>query len=152
MSDDNKLIVERKKKLEELSKLSKLYPNSFKRNNSSEELRKLFGEKSKEELELDKNIFSLCGRLLTIRKMGNSSFANLHDESGKLQLFLSKNGTGEDKYKLLDQTDLGDIVGVKGTIFKTKTGELTLNVTEYTILSNHSDHFQRNIMDYQTSR
>ena len=135
MSDDNKLIVERKKKLEELSKLSKLYPNSFKRNNSSEELRKLFGEKSKEELELDKNIFSLCGRLLTIRKMGNSSFANLHDESGKLQLFLSKNGTGEDKYKLLDQTDLGDIVGVKGTIFKTKTGELTLNVTEYTILS-----------------
>ena len=67
--------------------------------------------------------------------MGNSSFANLHDESGKLQLFLSKNGTGKDMYKLLDHTDLGDIVGVKGIIFKTKTGELTLNVSEYVILS-----------------
>ena len=135
MSDDNKLIVERKKKLEELSKLSKLYPNSFKKNNSTAELRKLYGEKSKEELELEKSTFSLCGRLLTIRKMGNSSFANLHDESGKLQLFLSKNGTGKDMYKLLDHTDLGDIVGVKGIIFKTKTGELTLNVSEYVILS-----------------
>ena len=135
MSDDNKLIVERKKKLEELSKLSKLYPNSFKKNNSTEELRKLYGENSKEELELEKSTFSLCGRLLTIRKMGNSSFANLHDESGKLQLFLSKNGTGKDMYKLLDHTDLGDIVGVKGIIFKTKTGELTLNVSEYVILS-----------------
>ena len=135
MSDDNKLIVERKKKLEELSKLSKLYPNSFKKNNSTEELRHLYGEKSKEELELEKSTFSLCGRLLTIRKMGNSSFANLHDESGKLQLFLSKNGTGKDMYKLLDHTDLGDIVGVKGIIFKTKTGELTLNVSEYVILS-----------------
>jgi len=123
MSDDNKLIVERKKKLQELSKLSKLYPNSFKKNNSTEELRKLYEEKSKEELEQEKSIFSLCGRLLTIRKMGNSSFANLHDESGKLQLFLSKNGTGKDMYKLLDHTDLGDIVGVKGIIFKTKTGE-----------------------------
>jgi lysyl-tRNA synthetase class 2 len=135
MSDDNKLIVERKKKLEELSKLSKLYPNSFKKNNSTEELRKLYGEKSKEELELEKCTFSLCGRLLTIRKMGNSSFANLHDESGKLQLFLSKNGTGKDMYKLLDHTDLGDIVGVEGIIFRTKTGELTLNVSEYVILS-----------------
>ena len=135
MSDDNKLVVERKKKLEELSKLSKLYPNSFKKNNSTEELRKLYGEKSKEELELEKSTFSLCGRLLTIRKMGNSSFANLHDESGKLQLFLSKNGTGKDMYKLLDHTDLGDIVGVKGLIFKTKTGELTLNVSDYVILS-----------------
>ena len=135
MSDDNKLIVERKKKLEELSKLSKLYPNSFKKNNSTEELRKLYEEKSKEELEQEKSTFSLCGRLLTIRKMGNSSFANLHDESGKLQLFLSKNGTGKDMYKLLDHTDLGDIVGVKGIIFKTKTGELTLNVSEYVILS-----------------
>ena len=135
MSDDNKLIVERKKKLQELSKLSKLYPNSFKKNNSTEELRKLYEEKSKEELEQEKSIFSLCGRLLTIRKMGNSSFANLHDESGKLQLFLSKNGTGKDMYKLLDHTDLGDIVGVKGIIFKTKTGELTINVSEYVILS-----------------
>ena len=135
MSEDNKLIIERKKKLEELSSLTKLYPNSFKRNTNSHDLRQKFDKKTKEELESEEGIFSVSGRLLTVRKMGNSTFANLHDDSGKIQLFLSKNGTGKDMYKLLDHTDLGDIVGAKGRIFKTKTGELSINVTEYNVLS-----------------
>ena len=135
MSEDNKLIIERKKKLEELSSLTKLYPNSFKRNANSHDLRQKFDKKTKEELESEEGIFSVSGRLLTVRKMGNSTFANLHDDSGKIQLFLSKNGTGKDMYKLLDHTDLGDIIGAKGRIFKTKTGELSINVTEYIVLS-----------------
>ena len=135
MSEDNKLIVERKKKLEELSSLNKIYPNSFKRNITSNELIERFSSYEKENLENENEIFSITGRLLTVRKMGNSTFANLHDDSGKIQLFLSKNGTGKEMYKLLDQTDLGDIVGVKGKIFKTKTGELTINVSEYIILA-----------------
>ena len=135
MSEDNKLIIERKKKLEELSSLTKLYPNSFKRNTNSHDLRQKFDKKTKEELESEEGIFSVSGRLLTVRKMGNSTFANLHDDSGKIQLFLSKNGTGKDMYKLLDHTDLGDIIGAKGRIFKTKTGELSINVTEYNVLS-----------------
>ena len=135
MSEDNKLIIERKKKLEDLSTLTKLYPNSFKRNTNSHDLRLKFDKKTKEELESEEGIFSVSGRLLTVRKMGNSTFANLHDDSGKIQLFLSKNGTGKDMYKLLDHTDLGDIVGAKGRIFKTKTGELSINVTEYNVLS-----------------
>ena len=135
MSEDNKLIIERKKKLEELSSLTKLYPNSFKRTTNSHDLRQRFDKKTKEELESEEGIFSISGRLLTVRKMGNSTFANLHDDSGKIQLFLSKNGTGKDMYKLLDYTDLGDIIGAKGRIFKTKTGELSINVTEYIVLS-----------------
>ena len=135
MSDDNKLITERKKKLEELSSVTKLYPNTFRRNTNANELRQKYDGKSKEELELEDSIFSVSGRLLTVRKMGNSTFANLHDDSGKIQLFLSKNGTGKDMYSLLNQTDLGDIVGAKGKIFKTKTGELSINVSEYIILS-----------------
>ena len=135
MTEDNKLIIERKKKLEELSSLTKLYPNSFKRNTNSHDLRQKFDKKTKEELESEEGIFSVSGRLLTVRKMGNSTFANLHDDSGKIQLFLSKNGTGKDMYKLLDHTDLGDIIGAKGRIFKTKTGELSINVTEYIVLS-----------------
>jgi lysyl-tRNA synthetase class 2 len=135
MSEDNKLIIERKKKLEDLSSLTKLYPNSFKRNTNSHDLRQKFDRKTKEELESEEGIFSVSGRLLTVRKMGNSTFANLHDDSGKIQLFLSKNGTGKDMYKLLDYTDLGDIIGAKGRIFKTKTGELSINVTEYIVLS-----------------
>tara|TARA_Y100000768_G_C23973577_1_gene681834 strand:- start:828 stop:2297 length:1470 start_codon:yes stop_codon:yes gene_type:complete len=135
MSDENKLIVERKKKQDELSAITNVYPNSFKRNITSGELISRFESKDKESLEKTDELFSVTGRLLTIRKMGNSTFANLHDDSGKIQLFLSKNGTGKEMYSLLDQTDLGDIVGANGKIFKTKTGELTLNVSEYVILS-----------------
>ena len=135
MSEDNKLIVERKKKLGELSKKSKPYPNDFHRDTYAEELTSKYGQRTKEDLENEKDIFSLAGRLLTIRKMGNSTFANLHDYSGKIQLFVSKNTTGKEMYNNLDFIDLGDIIGAKGTIFKTKTGELTLNVTEFVILS-----------------
>ncbi len=135
MSEDNKLIVERKKKLDELSKKAKLYPNDFHRDTYAEELISKYGQRTKDDLENEKDIFSLAGRLLTIRKMGNSTFANLHDYSGKIQLFVSKNTTGKEMYNNLDFIDLGDIIGAKGTIFKTKTGELTLNVTEFVILS-----------------
>ena len=135
MSDENKLIVERKKKQEELSSITKVYSNSFKRNTTSKELIDSFDSEDKESLEKIEDLFSITGRLLTIRKMGNSTFANLHDDSGKIQLYLSKNGTGKDMYSLLDQTDLGDIVGATGKIFKTKTGELTLNVSQFIILS-----------------
>ena len=135
MSEDNKLILERKKKLQALSELTPIYPNDFKRDTSTKELITKYSNETKENLEKEDVSFSIAGRLLTIRKMGNSTFANLHDDSGKLQLFLSKNGTGKEQYGLLDQTDLGDIVGVAGKIFKTKTGELTLNVSKYRILS-----------------
>ena len=135
MTEDNKLIVERKKKLDELSKKTKLYPNDFHRDTYAEELISKYGQRTKDDLENEKDFFSLAGRLLTIRKMGNSTFANLHDYSGKIQLFLSKNTTGKEMYNNLDFIDLGDIVGARGTIFKTKTGELTLNVTEFVILS-----------------
>ena len=106
MSEDNKLILERKKKLQALSELTPIYPNDFKRDSSTKELITKYGNETKENLEKKNVSFSIAGRLLTIRKMGNSTFANLHDDSGKLQLFLSKNGTGKDQYKLLDQTDL----------------------------------------------
>lgn len=135
MSEDNKLIVERKKKLGELSRIAKPYPNDFHRDTYAEELTSKYGQRTKEDLENEKDIFSLAGRLLTIRKMGNSTFANLHDYSGKIQLFVSKNTIGKEMYNNLDFIDLGDIIGAKGTVFKTKTGELTLNVTEFVILS-----------------
>ena len=96
MSEDNKLIVERKKKLDELSKKSKPYPNDFHRDTYAEELISKYGQRTKEDLENEKDIFSLAGRLLTIRKMGNSTFANLHDYSGKIQLFVSKNTIGKE--------------------------------------------------------
>ena len=77
----------------------------------------------------------MSGRLLTIRNMGNSSFANLHDESGDIQIYLQKKQVGEDSYKLFNNLDLGDIVGINGTLFKTKTNELTINTESIELLS-----------------
>ena len=84
----------------------------------------------------EKNIpVSIAGRLLTIRNMGNSSFANLHDESGNIQIYLQKKQVGEDSYLLFNNLDLGDIVGIEGVLFKTKTGELTVNTSSIMLLS-----------------
>ena len=135
MTDENKLITERKKKLNDSKEYQSVYPNNFDKIHSATEIIEGFDSKSKEELELNKKEVSIAGRLLTIRLMGNSAFANLHDDSGKIQIYLQKKHVGESGYKLFKIMDLGDIVGVKGEIFKTKTGELTINVSSIVLLS-----------------
>ena len=135
MTEENKLITERKKKLEAIKLNNKAYPNTFRKkdyaNNISDEYRDL----EKEDIA-EKNIsVSIAGRLLTIRNMGNSSFANLHDESGNIQIYLQKKQVGEDSYALFNNLDLGDIVGIEGVLFKTKTGELTVNTSSIILLS-----------------
>ena len=135
MTDENKLITERKKKLNDSKEYQSVYPNNFDKIHSATEIIEGFDSKSKEELELNKKEVSIAGRLLTIRLMGNSAFANLHDDSGKIQIYLQKKHVGESGYKLFKIMDLGDIVGVKGEMFKTKTGELTINVSSIVLLS-----------------
>ncbi len=135
MTDENKLIIERKKKLNDSREHQSAYPNNFDKIDTAKEIIKIFDSKSKEEVELSNKEVSIAGRLLTIRLMGNSAFANLHDDSGKIQIYLQKKRVGDSAYKLFKIVDLGDIVGVKGEIFKTKTGELTINVSSIVLLS-----------------
>ena len=135
MTDENKLIIERKKKLNDSREHQSAYPNNFDKIDTAKEIIKIFDSKSKEEVELSNKEVSIAGRLLTIRLMGNSAFANLHDDSGKIQIYLQKKHVGDSAYKLFKIVDLGDIVGVKGEIFKTKTGELTINVSSIVLLS-----------------
>ena len=135
MTEENKLIIERKKKLEEIKKKYKPYPNSFKKLDNTSALISDHSDTDKESLANNEISVSISGRLLTIRNMGNSSFANLHDESGNIQIYLQKKQVGEDYYSLFNNLDLGDIVGVKGKLFKTKTGELTINTETIELLS-----------------
>ena len=135
MTEENKLITERKKKLEEIKKNHKAYPNSFKKTDYANNLISNHSNSDKESLEKDAINVSVSGRLLTIRNMGNSSFANLHDQSGDIQIYLQKKQVGEDSYKLFNNLDLGDIVGINGTLFKTKTNELTINTESIELLS-----------------
>lgn len=78
---------------------------------------------------------AIAGRLMAIRKMGKASFANVTDSTAKIQLYVSKKDIGEDKYKLFKMLDIGDFIGCKGIVMKTRTGEITVKVLELELLT-----------------
>ncbi|WP_026524460.1 lysine--tRNA ligase [Butyrivibrio sp. MB2005] len=83
----------------------------------------------------EEKIVSLAGRMMSKRVMGKASFANLQDKSGRMQLYVSRNDLGDDSYAAFKKMDIGDIIGVKGFAFRTKTGEISVHVKELTLLS-----------------
>lgn len=85
--------------------------------------------------EMEGKKVKLAGRLMAKRDMGKSSFCDLHDRDGKIQLFFRVNDLGEETYEELKKLDIGDIIGVSGEVFKTRMGEITVKVHEYTLLS-----------------
>jgi lysyl-tRNA synthetase class 2 len=85
--------------------------------------------------ELEHRTVSLAGRLSQIRIMGKALFADLRDESGRVQLYVRRDDVGEDAYALFKELHAGDIVGVRGFVFKTRTGEISVHVQEYTLLA-----------------
>ena len=134
--DVNKLIAERKGKLAELRSAQAIpFPNDFRRDAVATDLVARFGEQENEALEADKQYFSLAGRIMLKRIMGKASFTTIQDMSGRFQLYISKEAVGEDTYNAFKKWDLGDIVGAKGYVFKTKTGELSLHVDELRLLT-----------------
>ncbi|OVE78755.1 hypothetical protein BVY01_04535 [bacterium I07] len=78
---------------------------------------------------------SLAGRLMSIRRMGKASFAHLMDRTGRIQIYVKKDSVGDKCYDLFKLLDLGDVVGVKGSVFRTRMGEITVQVTELVLLS-----------------
>ncbi len=80
-------------------------------------------------------VVSLAGRMMSKRVMGKASFANLQDKSGRMQLYASRNDLGDESYAAFKKMDIGDIIGVKGFAFRTKTGEISIHVKEMTLLS-----------------
>ena len=133
IQDENHLIEERKKKLKELKKNCINYPNSFRRSNLSMSLIEDYSEFSKEELS-EKNIsVSVAGRIMLRRVMGKASFSTIQDMTGRIQLYLRQDTI--DNYELFKDCDLGDIIGAKGVLFKTNTGELSIQVNEFNLLT-----------------
>ncbi|WP_232699107.1 lysine--tRNA ligase [Brevibacillus daliensis] len=90
---------------------------------------------SKEELEEENHVVTIAGRLMAKRAMGKASFAQLLDRTGQIQIYVRKDGVGEDTYRVFDLSDIGDIIGLTGVVFKTKTGELSVKATELVFLS-----------------
>src|SRR4051794_39557138 len=92
----------------------------FDRTNSIKELIEQYGELEKEDLEAKNVSVALAGRMMTKRGKGKAGFANIQDLTGQIQVYVRQDAIGEDSYKVFDSSDLGDIIGVKGTLFKTK--------------------------------
>ena len=133
--DENQIIAERREKLAKLRAEGIAFPNDFLRENTAEKLDELYGEKSREELEAQPVDVCVAGRIMLKRVMGKASFATVQDLSGRIQLYVSNDSTGETVHSAFKHWDIGDIVGARGTLFKTKTGELTINVSELRLLT-----------------
>src|SRR3989475_3895808 len=132
--DENQIIAERRAKLAELRKRGSAFPNDFRRENLAAELHKAWGGKSNEEIEPRQVMAAVAGRMMLKRVMGKASFATVQDMSGRIQLYVARDGVGEGAYEAFKHYDLGDILGAKGSLFKTKTGELSVKVAELRLL------------------
>ncbi|WP_102029549.1 lysine--tRNA ligase [Salirhabdus sp. Marseille-P4669] len=111
------------------------FGDKYERTHLTEELVKEYGELSKEELEEKAIPTTIAGRIMTKRGKGKAGFAHILDLSGQIQIYVRKDAVGEEAYELFTTADLGDIVGVTGTVFKTKVGELSVKVTEFNLLT-----------------
>ena len=132
---ENDLIKQRRSKLEELRNRGNAYPNSFRRDSLSQDLKDQCEGLSKEDLEAKEMTVSVAGRIMLQRIMGKASFITLQDMKGQIQAYVRSNDLPEGQYDDFKTWDLGDIVGIKGKLFLTKTGELTVNAESIEMLT-----------------
>ena len=131
MDQLNQLLIQRRKKADELAELNiNLYANDFKpTHHISEVLSSDSATEVLSDIEDGPNVranFQVAGRILAMRKFGKASFLHIQDDSGKIQIYIKKEKVGDEIYAQFKKWDIGDIVGFKGKLFKTKTGELTI--------------------------
>ncbi|HCB1499162.1 lysyl-tRNA synthetase class II [Klebsiella oxytoca] len=132
----NNELANRREKLVHLRKQGIAFPNDFRRDAISLELHNSYDDVAKEELEALEFEVSVAGRMMTQRIMGKASFVTLQDMGGNIQLYVSSDIISEDIYNdHFKKWDLGDILGARGRLFKTKTGELTIECTEIRLLT-----------------
>jgi len=138
LSEQNELIRRRLEELEEIKNHGiNPYPHRFDVTNNSKEIIYSFKDPQTDEAK-DKqkeNVVSVAGRIMAIRKMGKATFCHIKDERGKIQIYIKKDDVGEDAYNIFKLLDIGDIVGVKGFVFRTKTGEVSIHANSYELLT-----------------
>lgn len=139
MSEEQKLTEQEMNRRNKLEKYMERgidpFGQAYERTHFSTEIRALVAGKSHDEvLAMDLHV-AIAGRIMFIRKMGKASFFSIQDLKGKMQVYISINDVGEEMYTLFKMADVGDIVGVKGTVMLTQTGEPTVKCFEYTHLS-----------------
>ena len=111
------------------------YPNDFTVENKCGEVKVRFDSVGSEELEAANETVTVAGRIMAIRNFGKASFVVIQDVSGRLQIYVKKNIVGDETYLIFKACDVGDIVGVSGRLFRTRTDELTVEAAAFRLLS-----------------
>lgn len=126
----------RRQKMEELrAKGIDPFGHAYTRTHHSRQLQKLFGDKTKEELEEIGEHVSIAGRIMSKRRMGKIGFMHLLDRDGQIQVVVNKGTVGDEVYEIFKASDIGDIIGIEGNVVKTDSGELSVKADKYTHLS-----------------
>ncbi len=133
--DENHVIAERREKLKAIRTKGVAFPNDFKPQHMAADLQAQYGALDKETLDPQAIHATIAGRMMLKRVMGKASFATIQDTSGRIQLYVSRDEIGEELYESFKHWDMGDIVGASGRLMKTKTGELSIHVSEIRLLT-----------------
>jgi lysyl-tRNA synthetase class 2 len=132
----NDLLRVRREKLAALTeKGMDPFGTKFNRTHTASELISAYGEKEKEEVDSMELEVTMAGRIMTKRGKGKAGFAHIQDLTGKIQIYVRTDAVGEEQYDLFDSIDIGDWVGVTGTVFKTKVGELSIKAKDFQLLT-----------------
>ncbi len=134
MDDDNQLIAERLADLAALRQQGGAFPNDFRPQHHAADLHHAHGAEPNEELEPKAIAVRIAGRLMLKRVMGKAAFGTLQDGTGRIQIYVTQDAVGPDALAAFKHGDLGDILGCEGTLFRTKTGELSVRATSVRML------------------
>ena len=134
--DENKLIAQRREKLNAMREKGNAFPNDFRRDALAEDLHEKYDAKTKEELEAMQVRAAVGGRMMAKRVMGKASFAQIQDMSGRMQLFVQRDSLPEGLYNDgFKKWDVGDVIGASGVLFKTNTDELSVKIDSLSLLT-----------------
>ena len=134
MEELSELLLQRRRKVDALWEAGiNPYPNDFKPHHTSADFRETYG--TVDTIEDDPRSFTVAGRIIARRSFGKAAFIQIQDRKGRMQIYVRKDTVGDDAFDAFETFDIGDIVGVGGTPFRTKTGELTLNATFIRLLT-----------------
>lgn len=132
----NELMMVRREKLNQLREMGvDPFGKRFDRTHSAEEILKQYGDLSKEELEAQQTEVTIAGRIMAKRGQGKASFSHIQDRTGKIQIYVREDQVGEESYQIFDLCNIGDLIGITGSVFKTNKGETTVKAKQFTLLT-----------------
>ncbi len=132
---ESEQVALRRAKLQELREQGSAYPSDFRRQHLASDLHRDYQDASAETLEETAVSVTLAGRMMTRRVMGKASFCHIQDMSARIQLYVQRDVIGSEAYQAFKRLDIGDIIGVTGTVFRTRSGELSVKVTTLRLLT-----------------